>query len=319
MRIFIRLKMAMLAGFACGVLGAMPVSAQDKEIKVGMVNLSLCCAYFVGMDAAVKDEASHFSNVKVLSTDAKGDVAKLTADVEDLLNQNVDVFIISGAWIEAAPAALEAISQAGTPIVMVDRLLKGGDLTAWVGPDNRAIGEGIGDYLVKRLNGKGKVAIIRGGPADNTIGSNRSEGVQSKFQGTDIQPVVAPGWGEWSADGGFTQMEDLLSKNDDLNAVFCENDLMCLGAQKAIADAGKAEQIFITSVDGEMGTLKEIMRAGSNYGATGRNSSDQIGRAGFNRAMSIVAGGAPEKETVLPSPIITKDNAVKFYDESSKF
>ena len=319
MRIFVRLKMAMLAGLAFGVLGAMPVSAQDKEIKVGMVNLSLCCAYFVGMDAAVKDEASHFSNVKVLSTDAKGDVAKLTADVEDLLNQNVDVFIISGAWIEAAPAALEAINQAGTPIVMVDRLLKGGDLTAWVGPDNRAIGEGIGDYLVKRLNGKGKVAIIRGGPADNTIGSNRSEGVQSKFQGTEIQPVVAPGWGEWSADGGFTQMEDLLSKNDDLNAVFCENDSMCLGAQKAIADAGKAEQIFITSVDGEMGTLKEIMREGSNYGATGRNSSDQIGRAGFNRAMAIVAGGTPEKETVLPSPIITEDNAVKFYDESSKF
>ena len=26
-----------------------------------MVNLSLCCAYFVGMDAAVKDEATHYS------------------------------------------------------------------------------------------------------------------------------------------------------------------------------------------------------------------------------------------------------------------
>ena len=78
--IFVRLKMAMLAGFACGVLGAMPVSAQDKEIKIGVVNLSLCCAYFVGMDAAVKDEAKPFSNVKVLSTDAKGDVAKLTAE-----------------------------------------------------------------------------------------------------------------------------------------------------------------------------------------------------------------------------------------------
>ena len=163
------------------------------------------------------------------------------------------------------------------------------------------------------------MAVIRGGPTDNTIGSNRSEGVQSKFQGTGIEAVVAPGWGEWSADGGFTQMEDLLSKNDDLNAVFCENDSMCLGAQKAIGDAGKAEQIFITSVDGEMGTLKEIMREGSNYGATGRNSSDQIGRAGFNRAMAIVAGGSPEKETALPSPIITKDNAVKFYDENSKF
>lgn len=310
-----------LGGVTALAMTAQPSTAQDakKDIKIGMVNLSLCCAYFVGMDAAVKDEASHFSNVKILSTDAKGDVAKLTADVEDLLNQNVDAFIISGAWVEAAPAALEAINNAGVPVVMVDRLLKGGDHTAWVGPDNRAIGEGIGDYVVERLSGQGKVAIIRGGPADNTIGSNRSEGVKSKLEGTKIEAIVAPGWGEWSADGGFTQMEDLLSKNADLDAVFCENDSMCLGAQKAIVDAGKSDQIFLVSVDGEMGTLKEIMREGSNYGATGRNSSDQIGRAGFNRAMQIIAGGVPEKETALPSPIITKENAIKFYDANSKF
>ncbi|MGP2490262.1 substrate-binding domain-containing protein [Mesorhizobium sp. PUT5] len=312
-----KLRFAAMAGIAGMALATQPAAA--KDIKIGMVNLSLCCAYFVGMDAAVKDEASHFSNVQVLSTDAKGDVAKLTSDVEDLLNQNVDVFIVSGAWIEAAPAALEAINQAGVPVVMVDRLLKGGDHTAWVGPDNRAIGEGIGDYIAKRLNGEGKVAIIRGGPADNTIGSNRTDGVKAKLEGTKIEAVVAPGWGEWSADGGFSQMEDLLSKNGDLDAVFCENDSMCLGAQKAITDAGKSDQIFIASVDGEMGTLKEIMKQGSNYGATGRNSSDQIGRAGFNRAMAIIAGGQPEKETALPSPIITGDNAVKYYDETSKF
>ncbi len=319
MTIFAKLRAGLVTGLALTALSIPSAWAQEKEIKIGMVNLSLCCAYFVGMDAAVKDEASHFSNIKVLSTDANGDVAKLTSDVEDLLNQKVDVFIISGAWIEAAPAALESINQTGTPIVMVDRLLKGGDYAAWVGPDNRAIGEGIGEYIVDRLNGKGKVAVIRGGPADNTIGSNRSDGVQSKFQGTEVEAIVAPGWGEWSADGGFTQMEDLLTKNNDLDAVFCENDSMCLGAQKAIADAGKADAIFIASVDGEMGTLKEIMRDGSNYGATGRNSSDQIGRAGFNRAMAIVAGGVPDKETALPSPIITGENAVKFYDETSKF
>ena len=219
-------------------LAAGPAAAQD-ELKIGMVNLSLCCAYFVGMDAAVKDEATHFSNVTILSTDAGGDVAKLTEDVEDLLNQGAKALIVSGAWIEAAPAALEAIGQAGVPVVMVDRLLKGGEFTSWVGPDNRAIGEGIGAYIAERLGGKGKVVIIRGGPADNTIGSARSDGVKSKFEGTGIEALVAPGWGEWSADGGFQQMEDMLSKEAEINAVFCENNSMCLGAQKAIADAGK--------------------------------------------------------------------------------
>ena len=312
-----RLKRALATGLAIAVLSASVASA--KDLKIGMVNLSSCCAYFVGMDSAVKDEASKYPNITLISTDAGGDVAKLTADVEDVLNQGVDGIIISGAWIEAAPAALEAITAAGVPVVHVDRLLKGGEYTSWVGPDNRAIGEGIGDYIVKRLGGKGNVVIIRGGPADNTIGSDRSDGVQSKFSGTEIKALVSPGWGEWSADGGFTQMEDMMAKEADIDAVFCENDSMCLGAQKAIADAGKSADIFITSVDGEMGALAEIMKADGNYGATGLNSSDQIGRAGFNRLMAILAGAEAPKMSALPSPIITIENAVKFFNEDSKF
>ena len=313
-----RMRALGLAAAMAAAMCAGPARAED-EVKIGMVNLSLCCAYFVGMDAAVKDEASAYANVKVLSTDADGDVAKLTSDVEDLLNQGVKGLVVSGAFIEAAPAALDAITQAGVPVVMVDRLLKGGDYTSWVGPDNRAIGEGIGDYMVKRLGGKGKVAIIRGGPADNTIGSDRSDGVKAKLAAAGITAAVAPGWGGWSADGGFKQMEDMLAKEADLNAVFCENDSMCLGAQKAIADAGKSADIFIASVDGEAGALAEINRDGSNYGATGLNSSDQIGRAGFNRLMAILAGAEPPKKTALPSPIITKENAIKFINADSKF
>jgi ABC-type sugar transport system substrate-binding protein len=94
---------------------------------------------------------------------------------------------------------------------------------------------------------------------------------------------------------------------------------MCLGAQKAIADAGRSGEMFLASVDGEKGTLKEIMVEGTNYGATGLNNSDQIGREGFDRLMAILAGAEAPKETVLPSPIITKDNAVKFYNPDSVF
>ena len=108
--------------------------AAAKDIKIGVVNLSLCCAYFVGMDQAIKDEAKVFSNVTVISTDAKGDAAKLTSNVEDLLSQKVDGVIISAAWIEAAPEALDAIKAAGVPVVLVDRMLKGGTSPAGSAP-----------------------------------------------------------------------------------------------------------------------------------------------------------------------------------------
>ncbi len=61
------------------------------------------------------------------------------------------------------------------------------------------------------------------------------------------------------------------------------------------------------------------MTEGTNYGATGLNNSDMIGRAAFHRLMSILAGAEAPKETVLPSPIITKENAGKYYDPNSVF
>jgi ABC-type sugar transport system substrate-binding protein len=61
------------------------------------------------------------------------------------------------------------------------------------------------------------------------------------------------------------------------------------------------------------------MTPGSNYAATGLNNSDQIGRAAFHRMMAILAGAKAPQNTVFPSPIITKDNVVKYYNPESVF
>jgi ABC-type sugar transport system substrate-binding protein len=302
---------------ALGAVGSV-AAQEDDTIKIGMANLSLCCPYFIGMSEAVQQEAGYYDNVEVLVTNADGDVEKLTSDIEDLIAQEVDGIVLSGAFIEAAPAALAAIQAAGIPGVQVDRLLKGGDYTSWVGPDNRAIGEQDGAFIVEQLGGKGKLGVIRGGPADNTIGSDRTDGMLSQVEGTDIEVITFPDFAGWSTDGGFAAAETLLAQNPDLNAIFCENDSMCLGAKKVIEDQGLADQVFVVGVDGEKAALEAIMEDGV-YKATGLNNSDQIGRAGFNRLMAILAGAQAEKDTVLPSPLITIDNVQRFYNPDSVF
>ncbi len=312
-------KLVTATAFILATAGFPLAPANAVPIKIGIVNLTLCCPYFVGMDAAIKDEAEVYPNITVISTDGEGDVAKLTSNVEDLLSQKVDGIIVSGAWIEAAPAALDAINAAGVPVVLVDRLLKGSDYTSWIGPDNRAIGEGIGRFITDRLGGEGLVVVLRGGPADNSIGLSRTEGMLSVVEPAGIDVEKAPDFGGWSADGGFKLMEDMLTKHSKIDAVFCENDSMCLGAQKAISDAGRSDEMFLAAVDGETGALQEIMKPDSNYGATGLNNSNIIGRAAFHRLMAILAGAEAPKQTALPSPIITIDNVARFYDPESTF
>jgi len=303
----------------CAAPAPAPAPEEEaKEFTIGVANFVLGAPYFVAMSDAAEEEAAYFDNVTVITTDAEGDAENLTSDVEDLLARGVDGIITNAGPIEALPAGLAAIKEAGIPVVMVDRLLEGGEYTSWIGPDNYQIGVQDGQYIVNRLGGEGLLLDIRGGPADNTIGLDRTNGMLSVVEKSNIEVVMAPDFGGWSDDGGFTIMEDMLAKYDHIDVVFCENDSMCLGAQKAIEDAGRSDEMFLCGVDGQKEALKAIVD-GTNYACTGKNDSDEIGRAGFHRLMAILAGAKPEHDTVLPSPLITIDNACQYYNPDSLF
>jgi ABC-type sugar transport system substrate-binding protein len=272
------------------------------------------------MSDAAEEEGAYYENVTVITTDGQGDAEKMTSDVEDLIAKGVDGILINAGPIEALPAALDAAAEAGIPVVMVDRLLvtESDKYVSWIGPNNYQIGVQDGQYIVDRLGGEGLLLDIRGGPADNTIGLARTNGMLSVVEQSNIEVVMAPDFGGWSTDGGFTIMEDMLAKYDKIDVVFCENDSMCLGAQKAIEDAGRSDEMFLCGVDGQKEALKAIID-GTNYECTGKNDSDEIGRAGFHRLMAILAGAKPEKDTTLPSPLITIENACQYYNPDSLF
>jgi ABC-type sugar transport system substrate-binding protein len=311
------LVVALLLG-SCAPKTSTDGSTTARTFKIGVANFSQCCAYFIGMNDAIKAEASQYSNVTIISTDANGDAAKLNSDIEDLITQKVDGIIISGAWLEQLPSAMDSINKAGIPVVLVDRQWTSG-YTSYVGPNNFVIGQQNGQYIVDRLGGQGVVVVLKGGPADNSIGLNRTNGMLDIVsKATGITVVNAPDFGGWSEDGGLKQMENLLAANAKIDAVFCENDSMCLGAQRAIADAGRSTEMFLCGVDGQKEALLQILN-GTNYACTGLNNSEQIGRTGFNRLMIILAGGTPPKDTYLPSPLINFDNVIKFYDPNSIF
>ncbi|MFD7896728.1 substrate-binding domain-containing protein [Streptomyces sp. NPDC059743] len=307
-----------LAAALAGCSSGGDAGAGDGSYTIGVANFTLSGPYFNGMDRAIKAQAEK-KNVEIVSTDAGGDAAKLASNVEDLLSKNVDAVIVSGGPLESAPAVLNSIKAAGKPAVLVDRKFRTGTYSSWIGPDNEAIGKQNGEFLAQRLPDGGTVALVKGGPADNSIGLARTDGVKAALEGAPgIELVEAPDFGNWSSDGGLNVMESLLASHADIDAVFCENDAMCLGAQRAIKDAGRADKIVLAGVDGQAEALKAILD-GTNYLVTGLNDADVIGSLGLDRAVDILDGKKTEKDTVVPSPRVTKENAEKYYDPKGNF
>ncbi|WP_421854950.1 substrate-binding domain-containing protein [Oricola sp.] len=304
--------------FSCAAAGA-----ADDKIKIGVANLFYGAPYFAGMDVAVHEEAEVYENIEVISTDAGFDAAKMASDIDDLIAKGVDGLIISAGPTETIPSALLAIEEAGVPVVFVDRLWQNTNLSTpwnWVGAENDVMGRVIGEHMEKHLGGKGHVLVIKGGPADNSIGIARTEAFTEALNSSpDMKITVAPGFGGWAVDGGYKVMSDMLAQHADIDGVFCENDSMCLGAQKAAQDADRSGEMVFGASDAGKDTLREMMREGSNFIATAVNDSDEIGRVGFHHLIGMLAGAELPNITPLYSGLVLKDEAVKRYDPSKVF
>lgn len=308
---------AMIVGLGALLAFAAPAAAQ-KETRIGIVTLQMKAPYFIAMVRALEAEGQK-QNVRTFVADGNGDVAKVNSDIEDLLAKGVDGLILNVSPLEALPGGMAAIKKAGKPLVLVNRRLKGGEYDAWIGVDNFNTAAGVGEVVAKHMGGKGHLLMIRGGPEDNSTGNARRDGVLSKVKDTGIKVTFAPEFGRWTEDGGIRVMEDMLAKHKDIDAVFCEGDVMCLGAQKAIADAGRTAQIKIFGFDGQKAAIEQIMK-GTNFIATGVNSADEIAKAGFKTMMDLLAGKKPaQQDSTPPVMVVTPENAKDAYNPNALF
>jgi ribose transport system substrate-binding protein len=294
-------------------------AVEGRELTIGIVTLQMRAPYFIGMVRAIEAAAAEYGNIRTIVADAEGDVAAVDAAIEDLIAQRVDGLIMNISPIETLPGPMEAINEAGIPVVLVNRRFLGTGYDSWVGVDNLNTGAGVGAVIAETMGGRGTLLMIRGGPEDNTIGNARRDGVLSQVEPTDIEVIFAPEFGGWNEDGGFSLMEDMLAKHPNIDAVFAENDSMALGALRAIQDAGRADEIKIFGFDGQRAAL-QLIKEGTNFIATGLNSPTLIGQMGFNHLMAVIAGAERVNiDTVFPVTVITEENVEQYFNPESVF
>jgi len=332
------LSAAVFAGCTAGPTPQAPATSQPvapsasvakapKDITLGLSMYTLGAPYFAAQANGVKKKAAELGVKQVIATEANDDMNKQLADVEDLLSRNIDLLILNPKDPKGLVPATKAATRAGVPVVIMDSTIdSSADYVTTVQSNNQANGELVGEWLARQMKGKPIRMALISGAQGNPVGRERRQGV---FRGIIEQQlrdgnkagfeIMTQGWGNWAHEGGLKAMEDILVAQPDVNILLCENDSMCLGALKAVNEAGKKEKILVlAAADGQKEAYEAIKKG--QYGATGLNNPVLVASTAVEVALKYLSGQKDlPKLKYTQAAVITKENVDQFYRADSDF
>lgn len=241
----------------------------------------------------------------LISKNPGSDARVQNEQIQELIDEGVDaVFLCPVDW-ELVTPALEALQEAGIPVINIDTQVKEESLTkAYVGSDNRNAGYVCGDDLKKRCPDGGKILILEC-PSMNSI-NDRITGFEQAIANSGFE-VLDRADVNGEKEKAKEAMEEFLEKYSKIDAVMCGNDRVALGALEAVRESGR-ENIRIYGVDGSPDVKKEIAKADSSMTATGAQSPIRIGKEAAEIGIAILDGENFETTTYEDTFLIDKGN-----------
>jgi len=276
--------------------------AQEKY-TIGMSQCNLGEPWRVQMNADVKAAADKHDNLEVIYKDAQNDTLKQRAHVEEFVSAGVDLLIISPKEAQPLTEPVAKAMDAGIPVIVLDRRVVGDKYTCFIGADNVIIGRAAGEWIAKKLGGKGKVVELKG-LMTSTPGQDRNSGFRDGIKGSDIEVIFEADM-KWLEPDARKEMESALARFDDIDLVYGHNDPGAHGAYLAAKAAGRENDIMFVGIDslpheGIMYVKQGILDATLQY-PTG-------GAEGIDIALKILAGEEVPHEITLGSRVFTAEN-----------
>jgi len=314
------LLLAGLLSLIC-VLTSGPLQAADAagpaaKPKVAVIVSTLNNPWFVVLANTARDEAIKLGYEATIF-DSQNDPAKEAACFENVVASGYAAVLFNCTDKDGSIANVRRAKAAGVPVFCMDREINVTDAAvSQILSDNYSGCITLGKYFVKQVGQTGKYVELLGLVGDaNTW--NRSKGFHSVVDRFPGLKMVAQQSADFDRGRAMEVLESILQSNPDIDAVFCGNDAMAMGAYQALLAAGKADKVKVFGFDGADDVVKSISEG--KIVATGMQYPKLMAKTAAESADKYLKGdhSLPQKIPVAVE-LVTRDNVSKFGDYGKK-
>lgn len=286
------LKLTLLAAaLACGV-------AQAKD-TIALVISTLDNPFFVTLKEGAEAKAKEL-DYELIVLDSQNDPAKELANVEDITVRGAKFLLINPTDSDAVGNAISIANSKKLPVITLDRAASKGDVVAHIASDNEAGGEMAGNFIAEKAGKEAKVIQLEG-IAGTSAARERGAGFAKAAEAHAFK-VLASQPADFDRSKGLNVMENLLTAQPEVQAVFAQNDEMALGALRALQAANKT--VVLVGFDGTEDGVKAV--ESGKLAATIAQQPEKIGAMGVETAAKVLQGETVEKSIPVELKIISK-------------
>lgn len=285
---------------AVALSATISVNAFAKE-SIALVISTLNNPFFVTMKDSAQKEANKLGYDLVV-LDSMDNPAKELANVQDLTVKGTRLMLINPTDSDAVGNAILMANKANIPVITLDRVANKGEVVTHVASDNRLGGKMAGDYIAQKVGNDAKVIQLEG-ITGTSASRERGEGFKQAVDGHKIK-LLASQPADFDRTKGLNVMQNLLTANPAVQAVFAQNDEMALGALRALQTAGRTD-VLVVGFDGTEDGIKAVNRG--VLGATIAQRPDQIGIIGIQTADKVLKGEKVEPTIPVELELVVKE------------
>jgi ribose transport system substrate-binding protein len=300
------------------LLSSNGVNAADAaaKAKIAVVISTLNNPWFVVLGETAKARAIELGYDATIF-DSQNDTAKEAAHFENIIAGRYKAILFNPTDANGSIANVLRAKAADIPVFCIDREINSTNAaTSQMLSDNYSGCVALGQYFVKTVGKEGKYAELLGIVGDNNTW-NRSKGFHSVVDRFPDLKMVAQQTAEFDRAKALEVMESILQKNPDINAVFCGNDAMAMGAYQALVSAGKAANVKVFGFDGADDVVKLI--AEKKIAATGMQFPKVMAQKAAEFADEYLKGTRDFQQKIpVKVDLVTPDNVQKYGDYGKK-
>lgn len=265
------IKTVLLAGIFTFLTGCKPshTTTGNEKGKIAVVISTLNNPWFVVLGETASEKAEELG-YEVVLFDSQNNTARETEHFENIIAAGYTAILFNPTDAEGSVVNVMAAKKAGIPAFCMDREINAtGAAVSQILSDNYSGCVSLGEYFVRKLNKRGKYVELLGLVGDNNTW-NRSKGFHSVVDNYPDLKMVAQQSADFDRSKAMEVMESMLQAHPDIDAVFCGNDAMAMGAWQAILSAGMEDKIMVFGFDGAEDVInsirnKKIMATGMQF------------------------------------------------------